>query len=193
MLLAQNERADPGNHQPSRSKQMSLHDAIHTTLRSTGFVTNGQASDLAELVEDLIYKREGHLTTHIEALNAQLEGLRALIATAREGTARMDTETYNSRAAATFEAIAAPGLLLPVVMESLPVAGPKTARVVVHCSGPVTISDAYSDHPLDIVMIVRPLSGEDESKNLKHLERYCHGVGKADEIADAFEAAEAAS
>lgn len=32
---------------------MNLHDTIHTTLRSTAYVTNGQASDLAESVKDL--------------------------------------------------------------------------------------------------------------------------------------------
>ncbi|SBW84637.1 hypothetical protein PVE_R2G0611 [Pseudomonas veronii 1YdBTEX2] len=177
----------------SRSIQMSLHDTIHTTLRSTGFVTNGQASDLAELVEDLIFNREAHLNKHVEALKAQLEGLHALISTAQEDTDKMDAEAYTARAVATFAAISSQGLLLPVEMESLPAAGPKTARVVIDCRGPITISDAYSDHPLDIVVIVRPLSEEGVAKNLNYMERYCHGVGKADEIADAFEEAEAAS
>lgn len=171
---------------------MSLHDTIHTTLRSTGFVTNGQASDLAELVEDLIFNREAHLNMHIDALKAQLEGMQALIATAQEGTDKMDAEDYKARAVATFEAISAPGLLLPVEVESLPGAGPKTARMVIDCSGPVTISDAYSDHPLDIVVIVRPLSEESDAKSRNYVKRYCHGVGKVDEIADAFEEAEAA-
>lgn len=175
----------------TRSTQMSLHDAIHTTLRSTGYVTNGQASDLAEAVEDLIYKREAHIIKHVEALKAQLEGLNALISTAQEGTDKMDAEVYTARAIATFEAISAPGLLLPVEFESQPVAGPKTARVVIDCSGPVSISDAYSDHPMDIVVIVRPLTEEGDNKDLNYLERYCHGMGKADEIADAFEEAEA--
>lgn len=41
-------------------------------------------------------------------------------------------------------------------------------------------------------MIVRPLSQESDAKKHDYLERYCHGVGKEDAIADAFEEAEAA-
>lgn len=176
----------------SRSIQMSLHDTIHTTLRSTGYVTNGQASDLAESVENLIYLREAQLNRQIEALKAQLDSLLALISTAQEGTDKMNAEAYNARAVAIFKAISAPGLLLPVDVESLAAAGPKTGRVVIDCTGPITISDAYSDHPLDIVVIVRPLSQESDAKKHDYLERYCHGVGKEDAIADAFEEAEAA-
>lgn len=36
---------------------MSLFDEIQTSLRSTGFVTNGQASDLAEKVVGCIHIR----------------------------------------------------------------------------------------------------------------------------------------
>ncbi|WP_439126262.1 MAG: hypothetical protein ACNJA3_28245 (plasmid) [Pseudomonas rhizophila] len=172
---------------------MPLHDTIHNTLRSTGYVTNGQASDLAESVEDLIYMRESHLNKHIAALKAQLDSLHALISTAQEGTDKMNAEAYNARAIAIFKAISSPGLLLPVEMESLPTMEPKPARVVIDCTGPITISDAYSDHPLDIVVIVRPLSQEGDANKRDYLERYCHGVGKEDAIADAFEGAEAAS
>lgn len=172
---------------------MSLHHTIHTTLRSTGYVTNGQATDLAESVEDLIFTRESHLNKHIEALKAQLVGLHALISTAQEGTDKMDAEAYNARTVATFDAISAPGLLLPVDVGSLPAAGPKAARAVIHCTGPITISDAYSDHPLDILVMVRTLNEEGDAMERDYIERYCHGLDREDEIADAFEEVEAVS
>lgn len=133
---------------------MKLFDEIHTSLRSTGFVTNGQASDLAEKVVGSIHLRERQLHAQVKALQDRLNGLQALVNTAKEGTEGMDSDEYRARALATFEAICAPGLFEPEVTESVEPAGPPTTRLVVELYGN-EVRAAYSDFPVDVVFVNR--------------------------------------
>ncbi|HDS0956852.1 TPA: hypothetical protein QDZ28_000497 [Pseudomonas putida] len=171
---------------------MSLFDEIQTSLRSTGFVTNGQASDLAEKVVGCIHVRERNIHAQLKALQDRLNGLQALVNTANEGTEAMDSEEYRARALATFEAICAPGLFEPEVTESVDPAGPPTARLVVERYGN-EVRAAYSDFPVDIVFVNRGQHSDPEAEPESLAECFAlGGEGRVSDIERYFDDAEVA-
>lgn len=136
---------------------MSLYNQLFSTLRSTGFVTSGQADELADSVGGLIHSREKALYAHIAALQSRLDGFKTMIITANEGTNAMDAAEYSSRAVATFDALSAPGLLDPIELPNLepaikPVEVP--IRVVIDCVDGVNFT-GYSEKPVDILLVRR--------------------------------------
>ncbi|MCU9527562.1 hypothetical protein [Pseudomonas mosselii] len=171
---------------------MSLFDEIQTSLRSTGFVTNGQASDLAEKVVGDIHIRERSLHAQIKALQDSLNGLQALVNTAKEGTEAMDSDEYCARALATFEAICAPGLFQPEETESVEPASPPTARLVVERYGD-EVRAAYSDFPVDIVFVNRGQHSDPDAEPESLAECFAlGGEGRISDIERYFEDAEVA-
>lgn len=171
---------------------MSLFEQIHTVLRSTGFVTNSQASDLAESVEGLIHNRERLLNARIDALEDRLKGLQAVVTTAKDGTDAMDAEAYGARALSTFEAICAPGLFEPDETEAVDPAHPPTTRLVIERSGN-EIRATYSDLPVDIVIVNRAPGAGDDAEPESYTQGYAQGgAGRISDIERHFEDAEAA-
>ncbi|MCK1788940.1 hypothetical protein [Pseudomonas violetae] len=136
---------------------MSLYNDLEKTLRSTGYVTGGQASELAHSVEVFINVREAALLEALTALQARLNTLEGLLATANEGTDAMDAEEYKARGGETMAALSDAGLFQPMDVQAIVSrsTGPQArVRLVIDNTGG-TIHTAIANHPLDIVILRR--------------------------------------
>ncbi|MGE8063908.1 hypothetical protein [Pseudomonas sp. NPDC089569] len=153
--------------QTLRQASMSLYDDLEKTLRSTGYVTGGQANELARAVEVLINVREKALHDGVAALQARLETVQALLNTAQEGTDAMNSDEYRTRAVETMDALSDAGLFEPIDVNAI-VSQSKTplgrVRLVIDNTGG-TVHSTLSNYPVDIVIVRRDQEEVDDSDN----------------------------
>lgn len=145
---------------------MSLYDELEKTLRSTGYVTGGQASELAHAVEVLINVREAALVEALTTLQDRLDRVQGLLATANEGTDAMDADEYKVRGVETMEALSEAGLFHPVDVQSIVSSStsPRArVRMVIDNTGG-TIHNTYANHPLDMVILRRDQADVEDCK-----------------------------